>query len=138
MTTSESVTASNKRLLQEVFAELAKGNAGPLVESMADDFRWTISGTGAWARTWNGKQAVTTELFASLRAILAPPIKTIAHRFVADGDYVAVEARGDNKTRAGQPYCNQYCFMFRLAGGKLVELTEYMDLALASAVLPDP
>jgi uncharacterized protein len=140
MTTSDTptITAHNKRLVQEIFAEMANGNSRPLVENMADGFRWTMAGTGPWARTWDGKQAVLTQLFPALRAILEPPIRTIAHRFVADGDHVVVEARGDNTTRTGAPYRNTYCFVFRLADGKLQEVTEYMDTALVAALLPDP
>ena len=46
-----------------------------------------------------------------------------------------VEARGDNVTKAGLPYNNNYCFVFRLAGGKLAEVTEYMDTELVTAAL---
>lgn len=138
MSDTDTITAHNRRLVQEIFAEMAKGNSRPLVENMADSFRWTMVGTGTWGRTWDGKQAVLTELFPALRAILEPPIRTIAHRILADGDHVVVEARGDNRTRAGAPYCNTYCFVFRLAGGKLQEVNEYMDTALVAALLPDP
>ena len=65
-------------------------------------------------------------------------VTTVAHRFIADGDHVAVEARGANITRDGRPYYNSYCFVFRLADGKLAELTEYMDSELAGAVLGEP
>jgi hypothetical protein len=33
----------NKQLMQQVFAELAKGNGKPFVDAMADDFRWRKS-----------------------------------------------------------------------------------------------
>ena len=65
-------------------------------------------------------------------------IKTKAHRIMADGDFVAVEARGDNLTKSGVPYCNTYCFVFRLEGGSLKEVTEYQDTELATRVLGDP
>ena len=34
--------AENKKLLEHIFEELAKGNSEPLVTSMADDFCWTV------------------------------------------------------------------------------------------------
>ena len=49
-----------------------------------------------------------------------------------------MEARGANTTKAGVPYSNTYCFVFRVAGGKLAEVTEYMDSQLVTAVLGDP
>jgi ketosteroid isomerase-like protein len=130
--------ATNKQIMQEIFSELANGNSKPFVESMADDFRWIVSGTAKWSKTYDGKQAVLTELFGLLSSKLAGPIVTTAHRFIADGDYVAVEARGSSTTKAGAPYNNNYCFVFRLAGGKLREVTEYMDTGLAAATFGDP
>ena len=127
---------ANKQLLQEIFAALAQSNSRPLVDAMADDFRWTMVGSNEWAKTYAGKQAVIGELFAALRRKM-DRVTTIAHRFIAEGDHVVVEARGANTTKAGVPYCNTYCFVFRLADGKLAEVTEYMDSELVN-VLGDP
>jgi ketosteroid isomerase-like protein len=126
--------AENKQLLEHIFEELSKGNSEPLVANMADDFRWTVAGTTEWSRTYAGKQAVLTELFGPLRARIAGRIRTIPQRFIADGDFVVVEARGKNTTRSGVPYNNTYCFVFRLADSKLKEVTEYMDTELVKTV----
>ncbi len=40
----------NKQLLQDIFAATARGDSRPLVEAMAEDFRWTIAGNGRWSR----------------------------------------------------------------------------------------
>ena len=60
--------AENKQLMQQIFEELSKGNSEPFVASMADDFRWTVTGTTKWSRTYEGKQSVLVELFGPLRA----------------------------------------------------------------------
>ena len=129
--------AENKQLLQQIFAEMAKGNSKPLVESMADDFSWTVSGTTQWSRTYAGKYAVLNELFATLRSHMAGRITTIAHRFIAEDDLVAVEAHGSNTTTSGKPYNNTYCFVFRVANGKLKEVTEYLDTLLVTNTLSE-
>ena len=105
---------------------------------MADDFRWTISGNGRWSHSYQGKQAVLTELFPALRERIEGRIKMVPQRILADGDHVVVEARGNNVTKAGQRYDNSYCFVFRLAGGNLKEVTEYMDTELVTAALGAP
>ena len=125
----------NKQLLQHIFEELSKGNSEPLVAGMADDFRWTVAGTTKWSRTYEGKHAVLTELFGALRSRISGRIKTIAHRYIAEGDYVVVEARGNNTTRKGVPYNNSYCFVFRLENSRLKEVTEYMDTDLVNTAL---
>ena len=128
----------NKQFIQNIFAELAQGNSRPLVEAMADDFRWTVTGSTKWSRTYEGKQAVLNELLAPLRSMIADRIRTVPQRVFADGDHVIVEARGNNTTKTGKPYNNTYCFVIRLAEGRIREITEYMDTALVTAVLGEP
>ncbi len=128
----------NKQLMQSIFSELSKGNGKPFVESMADDFCWTITGSTKWSRTYHGKQSVITELLAVMRSKISDKITTTAHRFIAEDDFVVVEARGSNITKSGIPYNNTYCFIFRIAEGKLQELTEYLDTELVTAALRDP
>ena len=131
-------TTQNKELLQRIFAELAVGNSRPFVEALADDFRWVIAGSSRWSRTFEGKQAVLTRLFGVLRATLADRVRTRATRFIAEGDTVVVEARGENTTRAGVPYNNSYCLIYTVRDGKLHEVIEYMDTDLALTALGDP
>jgi uncharacterized protein len=130
--------AENKKLVQDVFAELANGNSRPFVEMLADEVRWTVIGTTKWSRTFEGKAAVLAELLAPLRGQMADRIRITAHRFIAEDDLVVVEGRGHNTTRSGEPYNNTYCWIYRLANGRIQELTEYMDTQLAATVLGDP
>ena len=130
--------SENKKLMEEIFAGLANRNGTPLIERMSDDFRWINIGTSKWSGTFDGKAAVLRDLLAPLRARLVERSRTVARRFIADGDYVIVEARGDNITKAGKPYNNEYCFVFRLSDGKIKEVKEYSDTALVDAVLGDP
>src|SRR6476661_395928 len=101
-------TAENKRLLQDIFAATAQGNSRPLVDAMADDFRWTISGNGRWSRSYDGKQAVLAELFPVLRERIQGRSRMIPLRILGDGDHGVVEARGDTVTKAGGRYDNSY------------------------------
>jgi uncharacterized protein len=130
--------AENKQLMQNIFTELSKGNSKPFVESMDDDFRWTVMGNTRWSKTYDGKQAVLTELFGVLSSKMNDRIRTTALRFIAEDDLVVVEARGNNTTKAGKAYNNEYCFIFRIAEGKLKEVTEYLDTELVTAALSNP
>jgi ketosteroid isomerase-like protein len=131
-------SAENKKLMEEIFNGLANRNGSLLVERMADEFRWINIGTNKWSGTFEGKAAVLRDLLAPLRTKLVERSRTVAHRFIAEGDYVIVEARGDNVTKAGQRYNNEYCFVFRLSEGQIQEVKEYSDTALIDAVLGDP
>ena len=125
-------TTANKKLMQFIFDELSKGNDQPFVEAMADDMQWTWMGSGQWSRAFVGKQSVLGELWSAVRATLKPPYKVIAHRFIADGDYVVVEATGQNNTPDGKSYNNKYCWVCRISEGRLHELNEYMDTQLVT------
>jgi len=127
--------AENKQLMQNIFSELSKGNGKPFVESLADDICWTIIGSTKWSRTYRGKEAVLTELLRPLFAQFADQYTNTAHRFIAEDDYVVVECRGRVTTKSGTPYNNTYCWVCRVADGKLRELTEYLDTELVTAAL---
>jgi uncharacterized protein len=130
--------AENKQLMEEVYAELAKGNGGPFVEALADDVRWTIIGTTEWSGTWEGKAAVRRRLLDPLFAQFGTRYRNRANRVIAEGDYVVIECRGDVTTKDGRPYNNTYCNVFRLEGGKVRELTEYCDTELIAEALEPP
>jgi ketosteroid isomerase-like protein len=53
----------------------------------------------------------------------------------ADGDRVIVQAHSAATTVRGEPYDQYYCFVFRVDGGWLLEVTEYCDTALVERVL---
>jgi len=75
------------------------------------------------------------DLHGHVRSLLVERARTIAHRFIADGDYVVVEARGDNVTKTGIRYDNDYCLVFRLENGKIKEVREYCDSVLTEQAL---
>jgi ketosteroid isomerase-like protein len=131
-------STENKKIIENIFNELGNGNSAPLLESLADDFRFVVTGSSKWARSYNGKAAVLAELFAPLRAKIEGRIRNVPVRFIAEGDYVVVEARGRNTTKEGRAYNNTYCNVLRLEGGRLKEWTEYADSAQVDAVLGDP
>jgi|SRR5581483_9007080 len=135
-----SVTASNKKLIEQIFA--AAGNPDPaardralFVASLADDVIWTVTGQYSWSRTFTGKQSILNDLHGYVRTRLAERARTVAHRFIADGDYVVVEAKGNNVTKEGVRYDNDYCMVYRLEGGKIKEIREYCDSVLTEHAL---
>jgi uncharacterized protein len=124
-----------KRLLQTIFAGLATGDSRAFVDSMADDFCWTLTGTTNWSGTYRGKEAVMNELMRPLFANFETRYINTAQRFIAEGDWVVVECRGNVQTKRGKRYDNQYCWVCRVEDGKLKEVIEYMDTELVAAVL---
>ena len=130
--------ADNKKIVRHIFDEMARRNSAPLLESLADDFRFVVMGSSKWSRSYDGNAAVLAELFAPLRTRIEGKITTIPVRLTAEDDTVVVEARGHNTTKEGKAYNNVYCNVLRLEHGRLKEWIEYCDTALVDAVLGDP
>lgn len=127
--------AGNKELVRHLYGELSRGNSQPLREHLAADVVWTIIGSTRLSGTFRGRDEVTGKLFAPLAAALGSPIRFDVGRLIAEGDIVVMEARGEATSAAGQPYNNQYCIVFRLADGKLAEVTDYVDTELITSSL---
>lgn len=125
---------SNKEIMQSVFAEMAAGNHQPFLDILADDIEWTWMGTYRWSRSFKGKDVVVNKLFGSTSAMLAEPSKVFVQNFIAEGNDVVVEFRGENKLLDGRSYNNIYCWVCSFSGGKLQTLREYMDTELVTAV----
>jgi len=127
--------ADNKKLMEAIFTAIAAGDRTLFVESLADDVSMRVTGQYSWSQTFKGKQALLRDLYGYLGTLLADGRRTIAHRFVAEGDHVVVEGVGEMRTKAGVPYNNDYCLIYRLKDGKIVEITEYCDSVLTEKVL---
>jgi ketosteroid isomerase-like protein len=125
--------AENKQLIQNMFAELSKGNAEAFLGNMADNVRFNLIGTTKYSGTFNGKQELISKLLAPLTAQLEGGITLTPENFIAEGDYVAMQARGKATTKGGKSYNNTYCQVFRIVNGKVQEVTEYLDTELVTS-----
>jgi uncharacterized protein len=127
--------SENKQIIRAVFDALAAGNSRPLVDTLADDVTWTVMGRTRWSGTYRGKSSVVGDIFGVLRQRLAGGYKATAQRIIAEDPYVVVQARGEASTKEGAEYNNQYCFVYRMEGGRIKEVIEYMDTELVTSAL---
>ena len=130
----------NKKLIEEIFAaagnpDSAARDRALFTASLADDVIWTVMGQYSWSRTFRGRDAILNDLLGHVRSQLVDRGRTVAHRFIAEGDYVVVEAKGDNLTRSGMRYDNDYCLVYRVEDGKIKEIREYCDSTLTERAL---
>ncbi|MDX2205972.1 MAG: nuclear transport factor 2 family protein [Hyphomicrobiaceae bacterium] len=133
------MTASeNKAAITAAFAHLARGDGQPFVALMAEDFTWIFKGSTNWQGCYRGKSTVRAELLGPLFANFSGTYTSTARRIIAEDDIVVVECEGCVATKAGDRYDNKYCYVIRMHEGKMLELTEYMDTALADRVLAPP
>jgi len=125
---------ANKQLVRAAFEAMGRSNIGPLIDLMTDDFAWIIEGKSKFSNRFDGKAAVEGELLRPLFETFATPYHFEIEEIIAEGERVVVLGRGQVRTKWGKDYDNHYCFVIRMAEGRMVELCEYLDTALVEAV----
>lgn len=126
----------NAQLVSDIFDEVAKGNGVPFWDACHDDIVWRTIGTGSWSGEFVGKQTIIDEVFRPLNRVLVERA-TIPTRIVDGGNVVVVQARGQNLTRDGKRYDNDYAFVIHFRGNKIARYEEYCDTDLIARVLPE-
>jgi len=126
---------ANKKLVQQIYADSASRSGTTFADHLADDAIWVVTGQYSWSHEFKGRDAIQNGLMGHFRSFFAERPRTVAFNFIAEGDYVVVEARGDNVTKAGRRYDNQYCMVWRIEHGKIRQIKEYCDSTLVERVL---
>ena len=128
-------TEENKRILERAYAEVSNGNGAFLLEHLADDVTWTIIGSTLLSGIYRGKNEVVNKLFVGLRARLQGPVVFAPERFIAEGDFVVMQAHGRATAKGGKPYNNVYCIVAGFENGKIKTMIDYIDTELITAAL---
>ena len=128
-------TETNRSLITKAFDGLRHGNPSNFMPLFGEDIEWRVMGSSSWSKHAKGLANVERDLIGPLFARFAGPYLNIPELILADGEHVVVLAKGDAETVEGKRYANDYCFVFRMANGKIVDVREYMDTMLADAVL---
>ena len=132
MTTSK----ENKEIVQHIYEEVSKGNHQVFIDSVTDDFTFTLIGTTPFSGTYKGIQEMFEKSIGPVMSAIKTQPRLIIDKLIAEGDYVVVVDHGEGGvTKEGKDYNNTYCNVIRLQDGKIAEVTEYCDTALVNAVL---
>jgi hypothetical protein len=124
----------NREIVARAFEAMGRSDIAPLIALMADDFAWVVEGKSRFSRRIEGKAAVEAELLRPLFDTFATPYRFAIDEIIAEGDRIVLLGRGQVRTKWGKDYDNHYCFVIRMAGGRMVELREYLDTALVEGV----
>ena len=126
--------SENQTLVAEAFAAWEHGDFEPFFKVVADDVRWTVIGSTPISGTFDGKQAFRDGAVLPLHARLASPIQATVLNVFDAGDHVILQWNGESTGKSGAPYHQTYCWVMRLSGGLIVEVTAYLDTELVSRI----
>ena len=120
----------NKQLVQDAFAQWARGDGAAFFNLLADDVRWTVIGSTPVSRTFTSKRAFQEGAVRPLSTKLATAIEPTVRDVIAEGDKVALQWEGRATAKNGTIYHQTYCWVMRFENGKVKEGTAYLDTEL--------
>ena len=122
-----------KSAIRGAFAAFADGNPEPLLSVLDDGVRWTIIGSTRYSGLYDGKQEVVSRLLGPVGEVIDGPLRITVDQVFGEGDLMAVQGRGESKTKSGGTYNNTYCWVYAWSGDKVVSITEYLDTEVITA-----
>ena len=127
-------TVENKKLIQDAFTAWARGDSNAFFNLLAEDVHWTVIGSTPVSRTYPSRDAFVEGAAKPLTAKLAGPIVPTVRDIIAEGDKVVLQWEGRSSGKNGTIYHQTYCWVMRMADGKVREGTAYLDTELITQI----
>jgi ketosteroid isomerase-like protein len=129
------MSEANKQVALDFLTAMSDGDAQGMACCLTPDAETFTKGFGQ-VSGWRNRETMlaTTTAF---RDVVPTGFRPKIGKVVAEGDSVVIEFEGNAVLSNGEPYCNQYVFVFTFKDGKVRQLNEYFCTVLADrAILP--
>lgn len=123
----------NKRIAQQFMDALSRADTEWVLDHYADDMVMWTAGSLPFSGTHT--KAEIRPLMEGILGAFPNGLEFVVKTLTAEDDRVAIEAESRGVHASGKPYNNQYHFLMRIRGDKVVEFKEYLDTQLADRVL---
>jgi len=115
---------ANKRIVQEYFTCMGRGDIDGAMSFLADDAIWWVP--GKWEMSGSFTKAQMLDMLKQ-GLPFEGPLKYDIQQVTAEANRVAVEFESHGKLKDGRAYDNTYHFLFTLENGKFTRVNEYVD-----------
>jgi len=122
------MSAANHALVRRFIAAMTEGNIRE--DLVTEDFHVWIVGHEEMADRESYVQGI-----ALLPKVFAGGLPFTIHSLTAEEDRVIAEFSGEGTTMDGEVYRNTYLYLFKVRGGKVCFLAEYLNLDAMRGVL---
>jgi ketosteroid isomerase-like protein len=134
------VTAQSERVVRQFFVDLKAALNGEGINpyrTMAGDVEFVVTGQTPLSGTWNGLGKVMEDFLPKASPLMG---RAAGHglfplEFIAEGNRVAVLARGRGSNVLGMPYNNTYFLWFEVQDGMITRYIEDFDSSLAWRII---
>lgn len=123
----------NKQVVLKFIQAMGRSDPEAAAECLDEKAFAVAKGFGKFAGVRRHETMVSTiDAFSKLLPTgLCPEVLTVT----AEAERVVVEWEGRASTVEGKNYCNQYCMVFFMRDGKILQVNEYFCNVLANEVL---
>lgn len=95
---------------------------------LCDDASWWVIGDPEKIKVAGlNDRKRTIRMMSGMHKVLPQGMRHRIEGVTAEGDRVAVEVEAEGLWHDGRSYRNSYHFLFRIKGGKVASIREYMD-----------
>ena len=108
---------------------LSKGDFENFETLLDDNMYFKMSGNTSLSGEAFSKNEFL-ETVGNVMALLDGPIKLNVKKVIDGGDWVVSIADGEATTLLGEPYNNEYCHVWKVKDGLIIELREFLDTAM--------
>jgi ketosteroid isomerase-like protein len=124
----------NKQIVRSFYEAANRGDFETCFGLLSDDIVWRSMGSMKFSGEYRGKAELMEKLIGPLFGQLKRGILSSVEGLFGEDDHVIALTSGSAETIDGRPYNNRYCHVIRLRDDKFVEVTEYLDTALAGSI----
>jgi ketosteroid isomerase-like protein len=124
----------NKRVVREAFRLWEEGDSGPFFDLIAEDVRWTVTGSTPVSGVYESKRALVEAAFGPLLERLAGTLSTRFVDLAAEGDKVFLRFESSGVAKTGLRYEQVYCFAMVMREQRVVEIVAYLDTELLAKI----
>jgi ketosteroid isomerase-like protein len=120
-----------KEVVLSAIKALTEARYRDYLDHLANDVRFYTIGSTPYSGLKLGRDAVWSEVLAKTTTSIGESgYREEIKNVIAEGDLVVVESRGFETMKSGVQYNNEYAAIYRVTGGKISELTFYLDTDL--------
>jgi ketosteroid isomerase-like protein len=127
------MSEANKQVALNFLKAMDEGSADGMDACITADAETFTKGFGQ-VSGWRNRETMLATA-AAFRDIIPTGFRLKISKIIAEADTVVVEFEGNAELSNGQPYCNQYVFVFTFELGKIRQLNEYFCTVLADQTI---